>query len=255
MTIISSPPTAGLAPLLALTASLAQPTLPGAQGPGLLETFLSTGPMAKLVLGLLAAFSLVSWAVIFAKALQLRRADVHTRRFLEHFHRSKRFSEVSAAASKLHASPMVGIFQTGYAELDAQMKRGMPESADAGYRLRSVAALERSLQRSIHLESAELGRWTSFLATTAAASPFIGLFGTVWGIMVAFRDIGLTGSTSITVVAPGIAEALINTAAGLAAAIPALIAYNYFASRVRRLRGRMEDFALELLNLSERNFT
>ena len=244
------------APVLAL---LFQPAAP--EGPGIVETFLQAGPMARFVLAVLLVFSLGSWAVILAKWLQFRRAEAHTGRFLETFHRSKRFSEVSAVASKVHASPMVGIFQTGYAEIDAQIKTaeaaggGAAGAGGGSYKLRSVPALERSLQRAIHLELAELGRWTSFLATTASATPFIGLFGTVWGIMVAFRDIGLTGSTSITVVAPGIAEALINTAAGLGAAIPALIAYNYYAARTRRMRVRMEDFALELLNLSERNFT
>jgi biopolymer transport protein TolQ len=150
---------------------------------------------------------------------------------------------------------MVGIFQAGYAEIDAQMKAAGAAAEGGSYRLRSLPSLERSLQRAIHVELSGLSRWTSFLATTAAVTPFIGLFGTVWGIMVAFGEIGLTGSTSLAVVAPGIAEALVNTAAGLAAAIPALIAYNYFAARIRRLRVRMDDFALELLNLSERNFT
>jgi len=236
---------------------LLQPAAP--EGPGIVETFLQAGAMAKFVLAVLLVFSLGSWAVILAKWLQLRRAEAHTGRFLDTFHRSKRFSEVSAVTSKVHASPMVGIFQTGYAEIDAQIKTAEAAGGGSGgagaYKLRSVPALERSLQRAIHTELAELGRWTSFLATTAAATPFIGLFGTVWGIMVAFRDIGLTGSTSITVVAPGIAEALVNTAAGLGAAIPALVAYNYYAARTRRMRVRMEDFALELLNLSERNFT
>lgn len=223
--------------------------------PGLMETFLQAGPMAKIVLAILALFSIVSWGIVIAKALHLRRADDHSKRFLEHFHRAQRFSEVSAVASKLHASPMVGVFQSGYAEIDAQIKSEGAGEAAAGYRIRSLTALERALQRAIHQELAEISRWTPFLATTAAATPFIGLFGTVWGIMVAFQDIGLTGSTSLVVVAPGIAEALINTAAGLAAAIPALIAYNYFSARIRRLKVRLEDFALELLNLSERNFT
>jgi len=229
--------------------------VPGApETPGLLDTFLHAGTMAKLVLAVLALFSIVSWGIIIAKAMQLRRADGHSAKFLQHFHRAKRFSEVSALAGKLHASPLVGVFQSGYAEIDAQIKsEGAAEAG--GYRIRSLPALERALQRAIHQELAEIGRWSPFLATTAAATPFIGLFGTVWGIMVAFQDIGVTGSTSLVVVAPGIAEALINTAAGLAAAIPALIAYNYFTTRVRRMRVRLEDFALELLNLSERNFT
>ena len=242
--------------LSSVPAALLAQGLPGPEGPSVFETFWDSGPMAKIVFAVLVVFSLVSWAIIVAKAVQLRRADEHSRRFLETFHRSKRFSEVSAAATRLGASPMVGIFQAGYAEIDAQMKAaGASPEGSAGYRLRSLPALERSLQRAIHVESSALSRWTSFLATTAAATPFIGLFGTVWGIMVAFGDIGLSGSTSLAVVAPGIAEALVNTAAGLAAAIPALVGYNYFAARLRRLRVRMEDFALELLSLSERNFT
>ena len=115
--------------------------------------------------------------------------------------------------------------------------------------------LERSLLRASRIESARLSRYLPFLATTAAATPFIGLFGTVWGIMEAFSSIGTSGSTSITAVAPGISEALINTAAGLFAAIPALLAYNYFVQQLRLARGEMEDFTLEFLNLTERNFT
>lgn len=242
-------------PLATVPAALLAQGLPRPEGPSVLETFWTAGPMAIVVLGILVVFSLVSWAIMVAKGVQLRRADQHSRRFLDTFHKSKRFSEVSATATRLHASPMVGIFQAGYAEIDAQMKAAGASAEGGNYRLRSLPSLERTLQRAIHVEVAQLGRWTPFLATTAAATPFIGLFGTVWGIMVAFGDIGLTGSTSLDVVAPGIAEALVNTAAGLAAAIPALIGYNYFAARLRRLRVRMDDFALELLSLAERNFT
>ena len=237
-----------------------QPLSPTAplNGPGIMDTFLSGGPMAQFVLVVLGFFSLVSWAVMIAKLIQFRRAEGQSARFLDIFRKSRRFSEVGAAAGRLGGSPMVGVFQTGYAEIDAQIK-GAGTAADspqeARYRIRSLPALERSLQRAIHVELQVFSRWTPFLATTAAAAPFIGLFGTVWGIMVAFRDIGITGSTSLVVVAPGIAEALVNTAAGLAAAIPALIGYNYFANRLRRVRMRLEDFALEFINLSERNFT
>ena len=140
--------------------------------------------------------------------------------------------------------------------LDAQVKAAQGEGADPSrYRIRSMNAIERTLRRALAVELDVLTRSTQFLATTAAACPFIGLFGTVWGIMKAFNDIGITGSTSITAVAPGIAGALINTAAGLAAAIPALVAYNTFSTRVKRLRGEMEDFVLEFMNLTERNFT
>lgn len=232
-------------------------------GPGILGFFAESGPMAKIVLGILVGFSLASWAIMIWKQAQIRKADRHTDRFLDAFRRSARFSEVNTAASGLGASPLVGIFQAGYAEIDAQIKAGRPAEAGevepgaAGrrYRIRSLPALERTLRRAVAVEIRQLAKGTPFLATTAASTPFIGLFGTVWGIMVAFHEIGLTGSTSIVTVAPGIAEALVNTAAGLAAAIPALIGYNHFAARLRGVRSRMEDFALELINLAERNFT
>ncbi|RPH57695.1 Tol-Pal system subunit TolQ [bacterium] len=225
------------------------------RGPGLLDFFLESGPMAKIVFAILALFSIASWAVILGKISQFQRADRQSEKFLEAFHRSQRFSEVNAQAGKLRASPLVGIFQAGYAEIDSQIKAQSPEGDRKVYRISSIPALQRTLGRSASVELQSITRWITFLATTAAATPFIGLFGTVWGIMDAFRDIGLTGSTSIVAVAPGIAEALINTAAGLAAAIPALIGYNYFSHRVRVLRHRLEDFVLEFLNLAERNFT
>lgn len=228
-------------------------------GPGILEFFLEAGPMAKFVLGVLVAFSVGSWAIMLWKYLQLKRANGQTDRFLDAFRRSSRFSEVNEAAAGLGSSPLVGIFQAGYAEIDAQIKAARAAADEGGdarrYRIRSLGAVERTLRRAVTVEVGQLARGTPFLATTAASTPFIGLFGTVWGIMVAFQEIGLTGSTSIVTVAPGIAEALVNTAAGLGAAIPALIGYNHFAARLRQVRSRMEDFVLELVNLAERNFT
>ena len=226
--------------------------------PGILDFFWQSGPMARIILAILTLFSLGSWAVMIGKAVQLNKADRQSEKFLEAFHRSQRFSEVNATAGKLTNSPLVGIFQAGYAEIDSQIKNA-PEPEKPGerkaYRITSLPALQRTLQRAAGLEMQGVTRWTSFLATTASATPFIGLFGTVWGIMVSFNDIGLSGSTSIVAVAPGISEALVNTAAGLAAAIPALIGYNYFGQRIRRLRMRLDDFILEFLNLAERNFT
>jgi biopolymer transport protein TolQ len=231
---------------------LGQPT--AAPEPGIVDFFVRSGPMAKLVLGILVGFSLISWAIMLWKTVQLRRADRHSARFLEVFHRSKRFSEVTAVTGKVFASPLVGIFQAGYAEIDAQIKGADGAGEGGRYRVRSLASVERSLRRAASQEIQELTRSFQFLATTAASTPFIGLFGTVWGIMVSFQQIGLSGSTSLDTIAPGIAEALINTAAGLAAAIPALIGYNYFANRLRRVRARIEDFVYEFLNLTERNF-
>jgi biopolymer transport protein TolQ len=223
---------------------------------GMIEAFNRSGPMAQVVLGLLIFFSIGSWAIFIWKWIHLRRAARQGRQFLETFRGSKRFSEVSSATARLQASPLVGIFQAGYAEIDHQIRaQGEDASARGQFRIRSLAAVERTLKRAISVELQSLTRAVPFLGTTAAVSPFIGLFGTVWGIMRAFEDIGRTGSTSLVAVAPGIAEALINTAAGLGAAIPALVAYNFLSGRFKRLRQQMDDFALEFLNLAERNFT
>ncbi len=241
--------------MFALVQILAQ--LPSGAGPGLLEMFLHAGPMAWIVAGVLVLLSLGSWAIMIGKFFHYRRAARQSEEFLDHFRGSQRFSEVNSAAGRLPSSPLVGIFQAGYVDIDAQVKVARQEGAPAqgGYKIRSLGGLERSLRRAVSSELALLARNSGFLATTAAASPFIGLFGTVWGIMVAFQDIGVSGSTSLVAVAPGIAEALINTALGLGAAIPALMGYNYFSNRVRAFRAEMEDFVLEMVNLAERNFT
>jgi biopolymer transport protein TolQ len=170
------------------------------------------------------------------------------------FHRrlpqAKRLADAGGARSA-RACRAVGLFRAGYAEIEAQIAH----SEGGRQTVKSLDSVERSLIRATRIESARLSRFVPFLATTAAATPFIGLFGTVWGIMEAFGTIGATGSTSITAVAPGISEALINTAAGLFAAIPALLAYNHFVQRLRGAKGEMEDFTLEFMNLTERNFT
>ena len=230
----------------------------GGSEPSIFDLFWSSGPIAKLIFLILGGMSVISWSIMLSKFFQLRKIAAQTRDFMEVFRASERFSEVSAAAARLSASPLVGLFQAGYAELDTQIKAAGGTGGrgqDGGYQIRSLESLRRSLRRAISVEQTVLSRGTPFLATTAAASPFIGLFGTAWGIMIAFRDIGVSGSTSLAIVAPGIAEALINTAAGLAAAIPALIGFNYYVNRIRQMRVEMEDFLLEFINLAERNFT
>lgn len=212
------------------------------------DAFQHSGWVGKVVLAILLFFSVASWAVMFLVWLRFRRADSASGRFLDEFHRSKRLADVRQAASRWILSPLAGIFRAGYAEIEMLMA-GRDEN-----RLPTLVPVERSLHRAARVETTRLTRLLPFLATTASATPFIGLFGTVWGIMEAFAAIGTTGSASITVVAPGIAEALINTAAGLFAAIPALIGYNHFAHRVREARSQMEDFALEFLNLTQRTF-
>ncbi|MGH9367276.1 MAG: MotA/TolQ/ExbB proton channel family protein, partial [Thermoanaerobaculia bacterium] len=202
-------------------------------GSSLWTFFQETGPTAKVVLGILSLFSLISWIIIFAKYLRLRRVARQSEKFVIFFRKSKRFSEVNGIASQLPDTPLTTLFRAGYAELDAQVKANRPEdpavtAGGAGKLLiKNISGVERALERAITAEVSRLTKYMTFLATTASACPFIGLFGTVWGIMQSFRAIGNTGSTSIVAVAPGISEALINTAAGLAAAIPALVFYNY----------------------------
>jgi biopolymer transport protein TolQ len=220
-------------------------------------------PLAKSVLLILLLFSAVSWAITFAKSLQYRRAARDTETFLQVFRKSTKFSEVQTICASVPASPLVGIFQAGYAELNLQLRRDAPAKdpdgrpvAGAGRpTLKSLDSVDRALLRATTVEVAKLEKRVPFLATTASITPFIGLFGTVVGIMVAFTRIGAEGSTSLAVVAPGIAEALIATAAGLFAAVPAVYFYNGFTGRVKDFASQMDDFALEFLNISERNFT
>lgn len=227
-------------------------------GGGILTFLGEAGWVGRIVFVILVGFSLASWFVIFLKATRYSKARRMTERFLATFRKSRRFSEVSSLSGELAASPLVGMFQAAYAELDSQVKAARsddPTANEARFKIRSLSGIERALRRAAARESRSLGRHLGVLATTAGAAPFIGLFGTVWGIMKSFEAIGGTGSTSIVAVAPGIAEALVNTAAGLGAAIPALIAYNVAQGRIRELRGDMEDFAQEFLALAEKNFT
>jgi biopolymer transport protein TolQ len=217
-------------------------------------------PLAKVVLLILLIFSAASWGIILYKFWTFRRAERQTATFLGVFRKSSKFSEVQAVCPGLTESPLVGLFQSGYAELNAQLRASQPEpqkpSPVAGRpTLKSLDAVDRALLRAATVEMTKLESRLPFLATTASVTPFIGLFGTVWGIMSSFLNISATGSSSLTTVGPGIAEALIATAAGLFAAIPAVIFYNHFTNRVKHFSNEMDDFSLEFLNISERNFT
>jgi biopolymer transport protein TolQ len=236
--------------------------LPGQ--PSIFSFFTEAGIADKVVLAILLLFSFVSWVIIFAKFIRLRRVSGQSEKFVAFFRKSKRFSEVNTFAGELADTPLTTLFKAGYAELDAQVKAIRAEDSpttgggavtQGKLLIKNISGIERALERAIGVEMSRLTRNMTFLATTAAACPFIGLFGTVWGIMQSFRAIGQTGSTSIAAVAPGISGALVNTAAGLAAAIPAMIFYNYFMGKVREQRAGMEDFSLEFINLAERNFT
>jgi biopolymer transport protein TolQ len=224
-------------------------------------------PLAKAVLLILLLFSAVSWGIILYKMFVYRRAERQSATFLDVFRKSSKFSEVQAVCPTLPASPLVGLFQSGYAELNAQLRTdkspdaarftdaGRPAAAAGRPTLKSLDAVDRALLRATTVELTKLEHRVPFLATTASITPFIGLFGTVWGIVVAFQGIAAAGSTSLGVVAQPIAEALIATAAGLFAAIPAVYFYNDFTNRVKHFSAEMDDFSLEFLNISERNFT
>ena len=219
---------------------------------------LGAGPVVKAVLAVLLIFSAVSWGIILYKQRQLGRAARQSLQFLEVFRKSSRFSEVQAVCGGLTASPLVGLFQSGYAELNAQLRgpsENRPAAASGRPTLRSLDAVDRALLRASTTELAKLEHRVSFLATTASLTPYIGLFGTVWGILNSFQGIGASGSTNLATVAPGIAEALVATALGLFAAIPAVYFYNDITSRVKAFSNQMEDFSMEFLTIAERNFT
>jgi biopolymer transport protein TolQ len=236
---------------LLLAVFLAQ-VQPEAFSGGVSGLIANSGWVARSVLVTLLIFSLVSWAIIVYKGLVLHRARAQSDTFLGVFRKSTKFSEVNSVCSQLKASPLTGVFQAGYVEVNQQVR-----AAGEGSRpvVRSLESLSRSLARAATGEVTRLERRLSFLATTASVTPFVGLFGTTWGIMTAFQDIGRMGSANLAVVAPGISEALVTTAMGLFAAIPALVFYNHYASKVKVLNSMMDDFALEFLNIVERNFT
>ena len=222
---------------------------------GVLELVLSAGPLAKAVLAVLLLFSVISWALIVEKWWQLRRVRRHTLGFLKVYRDARRPSVVNQAAKKFRESPLAQLYGAAYQEL-----WGLPdvvdqviEDVDDGVTPDRLESVQRALQRTAALEVSQLERYLPFLATTASATPFIGLFGTVWGVMSAFHGIGAQGSASLAVVAPGISEALIATAAGLGAAIPAVVGYNYFVSRVKRWATEMDGFMLDLINQLSRS--
>jgi biopolymer transport protein TolQ len=225
----------------------------------IVSLILNAGLVVQIIIGVLLLFSAISWGIVIFKKRQFGRATAQTAKFLDTFRKSSRFSEVSSVCATLAASPLVGLFQAGYAELNAQLRGqasdAKPGSAASRPTLKSLEGVDRALLRATTVEVARLEHRVSFLATTASITPYIGLFGTVWGIMTAFMDIAQSGQTSLAIVAPGIAEALVATAAGLFAAIPAVYFYNDLTSRVKSFVGTMEDFSMEFLTIAERNFT
>jgi len=228
-----------------------------AQQEGLVSMVTGSGPLVQAVLYLLIVFSVLSWGIIFYKARQIRVARKQSARFIEIFWDTKNLTTIHTASQELKESPVAQVFRAGYQELvrltraKRQTNPGeVPDSTELG----GIDNVERAMKRAISQEITRLERAITFLATTASATPFIGLFGTVWGIMTAFRGLSTTQSSSIQAVAPGIAEALIATATGLVAAIPAVVAYNHFARQIRVLTAEMENFGSEFLNIAERHF-
>ena len=218
--------------------------------------FAGTGLVVKLVLLILLYFSVVSWAIIFYKLLQVHRANSESERFLEFFWKTKRFDAINAQVDRFTNSPLTVLFSEGYGELKKLMDKGeQKEEPDViSTELGGIDNISRALRRATTSEITRLEKYTTFLATTGSTAPFIGLFGTVWGIMTAFKGIGETGSASLAVVAPGIAEALIATAIGLVAAIPAVMGYNHFQHKIRVLANEMDSFSTEFLNIVQRSF-
>ena len=234
-------------------------------GSDIVKLIAQTNPINQAVLAILLVLSIASWAIIVFKIVSFARARRQSARFIDVFRRSAKFSEVQAVCPSLLASPLVGVFQAGYAELNAQFRltgsaqahaqATHPPAASGRPTLKSLAAVDRALLRSSTAEIGRLEQRLTFLATTASVAPFIGLFGTVVGIMIAFDRIGQTGSTNLAIVGPGISEALLATAAGLFAAIPAVYFYNHLTTHVKGFAAEMDDFSLEFLNIAERNFT
>lgn len=221
----------------------------------------NAGTVVKLVLFLLMAFSVLSWAIIFMKYRTIHRARKDTNRFHEIFWKSKSLAVAYADSKNLQYSPVAEVFRVGYQELGRLYKmqhesEGMAkrESSDLlSANLVNIENIPRALRAAMNSQVTHLGYALTFLATTGNTAPFIGLFGTVWGIMNSFQNIGLRGGASLAVVAPGISEALIATAAGLAAAIPSVIAYNYFSNQVQLLETEMNNFSSDFLNIIERD--
>ncbi len=223
------------------------------------------GPVVKAVLLVLLLFSVVSWGIILHKWRTLRRAERESKLFLKLFWEGSRLDAIFSASEGLKESPVAEVFRAGYIELvkikKSQAASEQRQAVGAGGLAAAVVTTElggvdnvsRALRRAAASELTRLESFLSFLATTGSATPFIGLFGTVWGIMTAFLGIGQAGAATLAVVAPGIAEALIATAVGLAAAIPAVVAYNYFLNRVKVLATEMDNFSFEFLNIVERN--
>jgi biopolymer transport protein TolQ len=242
--------------------TVAAMSLGGSFNGSLFDMVIHAGFVVQLVLLLLLFFSVVSWAIILKKYFHIRNIKKENEFFLHAYMKSSKLSEMFLEAKQYHHSTLAEVFRTGYTELTKLTKtargsspgKDAPESGSQGIEIAGIDNVERAMNRACGEQTTKLEAALGFLATTGSASPFIGLFGTVWGIMDTFKGIGARGSATLAVVAPGISEALIATAAGLAAAIPAVIAYNYYLNGIKTMTLDMDNFASELLNIVERYF-
>ena len=214
---------------------------------GLLYMLADAGPVVKFVMLLLLFFSIMTWAIVFIKFRAIRGAFRESADFTEIFWQCRTLADAFAKAKALRTSPVARLFITAYMEMSRS------EGKEGKTSMQAMGTIQRTLRRSISVEIRRFRQLVPFLATVGNTAPFIGLFGTVWGIMHTFQGIGLSGSASLAVVAPGISEALIATAAGLAAAIPAVMAYNHFMDKIRVLESELESFSSDLLNIIERD--
>lgn len=215
------------------------------------DLILGSGPVVKFVLLILVVMSIVTWGIAYTKWGRIRKAKRQSEAFSDVFWSSRNLSEIEQTAKDLKDSPIASVFDAGYREL---MSLTRSETSDAEDDFGDIQNLDRALKKAKAEELTRLEVGTTFLATTASAAPFIGLFGTVWGIMNAFIGLSHVKSSSIQAVAPGISEALIATAIGLAAAIPAAISYNYFMQQIRIMARKMDTFSAEFLNIARNNF-
>ncbi|NOR26277.1 MAG: protein TolQ [Desulforhopalus sp.] len=222
------------------------------------DMILHAGPVGQLVMLTLLIFSLVSWTIVITKVRLFKKVRLDSEDFVETFWNSTNLSEAYNTASEFEYSPQAEVFVAGFGELEKINKIRNRKDDGRGVdtldmQLATMDNLKRAVRKAASQKINELGSSLPFLATTGSAAPFIGLFGTVWGIMASFHDIGQRGSASLAVVAPGISEALVATAAGLAVAIPAVIFYNYFSNKLDEIDGEISNFSTDFLNLVERN--
>jgi biopolymer transport protein TolQ len=233
--------------------ALALAATPGL-APGIVGLFMESGWMGKVIMMILLCFSVVSWAMILLKFQYLRKAEKESLAFLQVFRKTKNMDELLASANQMKFSPVATLFIEGHKEVDSIVKSLPGGTVTESDRSLVTEEIERSLQITAQDEVAYMERYLAFLGTTGTVGPLLGLFGTVWGIMDAFYSIGLKGSGDIGALAPGLAEALINTSGGLFVAIPAVIAYNYFAEKIKDMATRMDSFSIEFMSFVSRTY-